>query len=132
MFDTPEFWYKTFEKTVDDVERVNEEKTVNDSIVVFLQSESEDEGRKEGVLKNAASNILWLARKVGRTRVLLHSFAHLSESKSNVEFARKTMETLKSKLNEKGFQADSTPFGHLLEFKIHVRGESLAKVWKSI
>ena len=132
MFDSPEFWYRTFVKTVESAETINEDKTTKDSIVVFLQSEREDEDRAESVLKDAVGNISWLARKVGKTRIVLHSFAHLSESKSNVSFARKTIEKLNSKLNEKGFQASSTPFGYFIEFKIHVGGESLAKVLKSI
>jgi hypothetical protein len=40
--------------------------------------------------------------------------------------------TLKAKLAEKGFEVNTTPFGYFLEFKIHVGGQSLAKVWKSI
>lgn len=132
MFDSPEFWYKTFEKTVEGAESVNGQKTTKDSVVVFLQSESEDESRKGKVLKKAVGNISWLARKVGRTKVMLHSFAHLSENKSSIEFAQEMIESLKGKLTEKGFIVDSTPFGYFLEFKIHVGGESLAKVWKSI
>lgn len=132
MLDSPKFWHKTFSKTVQDVESVSEEKTAVDSIVVFLQSESEDEARKEKVLKKTVGNVSWLARKVGRTKIVLHSFAHLSESKSTLEFAQDMIESLKTKLAEKGFEVDSTPFGYLHEFEIRVRGESLAKVWKSI
>ncbi len=132
MFDSPEFWYKTFSKTVEGAETVNTEQTTNDSVVVFLQSEAEDESRREKVLKKATSNISWLARKVGREKIMLHSFAHLSESKSGIEFAQEMIESLKSKLTEKGFEVDSTPFGYFLEFKIHVGGESLAKVWKTL
>jgi len=132
MFDSPEFWYRTFSKTLESVESMNEEKTVKDSIVIFLQSESEDESQNERVLEKAVSNISWLAKKVGRVKITLHSFAHLSESKSSIEFAKKMIKSIKSKLIEKGFEVDMTPFGYFLEFKIHVNGESLAKVWKSI
>jgi hypothetical protein len=132
MFDSPEFWYKTFSKTLDSVQEVNEEHKVENTVVVFLQSEKEDEARKDGVLKDAVGNISWLARKVGRTKVMLHSFAHLSDSKSSIEFAQETISALKAKLTDKGFEVDTTPFGYFLEFKIHVGGQSLAKVWKSI
>ncbi|MFC2154480.1 threonyl-tRNA synthetase editing domain-containing protein [Candidatus Altiarchaeota archaeon] len=132
MFDSPEFWYTTYSKVVEDAQSVTEEKTVSDAVVVFLQSESEDEERSGKVLKKAVGNISWLANKVGRKKILLHCFAHLSESKSSVEFAEEMIGSLTSKLTEKGFEVDTTPFGYLLEFKIHVGGESLAKVWKSI
>ncbi|MFH1835404.1 MAG: threonyl-tRNA synthetase editing domain-containing protein, partial [Methanobacteriota archaeon] len=128
MFDSPEFWYKTYSKTLEDAKTVDEDKKLGDLVVVFLQSESGDEERKGKVLRKAVSNISWLARKVGRKRILLHSFAHLSESKSSVEFAKETIEAVKTKLTEKGFEVDSTPFGYFLEWKIHVNGESLAKV----
>jgi hypothetical protein len=62
----------------------------------------------------------------------LHSFGHLSESKSSIEFAEDILKTIKEKLTEKSLETSMTPFGYLLEFKIHVKGESLAKVWKSI
>jgi Archaea-specific editing domain of threonyl-tRNA synthetase. len=56
----------------------------------------------------------------------------LPESKSSIEFAEDILKTIKEKLTEKGLETSMTPFGYLLEFKIHVKGESLAKVWKSI
>jgi len=132
MFDSPTFWYKTYKKTVEDAENVEGEKSINNSVVVFLQSEGEDEERRGKVLKKAVGNISWLTKKNGRTRILLHSFAHLSESKSSIEFAQEMIESLQTKLTEKGFEVETTPFGYFLEFKIHVGGESLAKVWKSI
>jgi hypothetical protein len=60
----------------------------------------------------------------------LHSFAHLSNSKSDIEFAQKTLEGIQSSLKGKGYEVITTPFGYFLEFWIHVMGESLAKVWK--
>ncbi|MFH0860755.1 MAG: threonyl-tRNA synthetase editing domain-containing protein [Candidatus Altiarchaeota archaeon] len=132
MFDSPEFWYRTHSKTLESVEAVDKEHRIDNAVVVFLQSEKEDEGRRDSVLKDAVGNISWLARKVGRSRVVLHSFAHLSDSKSSIGFAGEIIEALKAKLTEKGFEADTTPFGYFLEFKIHVGGQSLAKVWKNI
>jgi hypothetical protein len=132
MFDSPEFWYRTHSKTLESVEAVDEEHRLYNAVVVFLQSEKEDETRRDSVLKEAVGNITWLAKKVGRTKVMLHSFAHLSDSKSSIEFAREMINTLKAKLAEKGFEVNTTPFGYFLEFKIHVGGQSLAKVWKSI
>ncbi len=132
MFDTHEFWYKTYSKTVENAESTDREDRVENALVVFLQSEQEDEARQNEVLRKAVDNITWLARKNGRSRVVLHSFAHLSDSKSSIEFAKTMLESIKEKLSSKGFAASSTPFGYFLEFKIHVRGESLAKVWKAI
>jgi Archaea-specific editing domain of threonyl-tRNA synthetase. len=132
MFDTNDFWYKTFSKTVETAETCNREESATDSLVIFVNVEKEDEAQKNKVVRKAVNNINWLAKKTDRNKVVLHSFGHLSESKSSIEFAENILKTIKEKLAEKGLETSMTPFGYLLEFKIHVKGESLAKVWKSI
>jgi hypothetical protein len=102
------------------------------SLVIFINVEKEDESQKEKAVRKAVDNISWLAKKTDRKKVILHSFGHLSESKSSVEFANDAIKKIKDKLNAKGFETSMTPFGYLFEFKIHVKGESLAKVWKSL
>lgn len=132
MFDTSDFWYKPFRKTIESAENYSEEWSIKDSLVIFINVEKEDEDRKGKVVKKAVNNIRWLAKKTDRKKVVLHSFGHLSESKSSIEFAEEVIEALKNKLTAKGIETSMTPFGYFLEFKIHVKGESLAKVWKSI
>lgn len=132
MFDTDVFWYKTFSRTIETAEPCDREESASDSLVIFVNVEKEDETQKDKIVRKAVNNINWLARKTDRNKVILHSFGHLSESKSGVEFAEDTLKTIKEKLTAKGLQASMTPFGYLLEFKIHVKGESLAKVWKSL
>ena len=87
MFDTNDFWYKTFEKTVDHVSSADTEASVQDTLVIFINVEKEDEAQRERVVKKTVENISWLARKTDRERVVLHSFAYLSESKSSTRFA---------------------------------------------
>lgn len=100
--------------------------------MIFVHVEAEDELNRDKVVRRAVDHILWLAKKTNRHRVVLHFFAHLSDSKSSVEFAREALCAIRYRLNSKGFEASTTPFGYFLEFQIHVKGESLAKVWKSI
>jgi hypothetical protein len=132
MFDTGEFWYRTYRPDDPDAGNTEKEETVKEALVVFLNIEKEDEGRRDSVVKKAADNIIWLAKKNGRTAIVLHSFAHLSESKADIDFARELFVILEEKLRMKGYQVTTTPFGQLNEFRIHVLGPSLAKVWKSI
>lgn len=132
MFDANDFWYKTFEKTVDDVETCDTEASIQETLVIFINVEKNDETQRDRVAKKAVENISWLARKTGRKRVVLHSFAHLSESKSSIAFAEEAFRLIMSRLEAKELEIHMTPFGYFLEFKIHVRGESLAKVWKSL
>lgn len=132
MFDTDDFWYKTFSKTVETAEARDGEEDVKDSLVIFINVEKEDEAQKDRIVKKAVDNIGWLARKTGRNKVVLHSFGHLSESKSNAGFAEEAIKVIQVGLAEKGLEASMTPFGYSLEYTIHVRGETLAKVWKSL
>lgn len=132
MFNTGEFWYRTYQKTVGSVETEDREELVKEALVIFVNVEKEDEQRMDGVVRKAADNITWLAKKTGRNAIVLHSFAHLSESKSDVGFARDLFVRLNDRLAAKGYVVTTTPFGYLNEFRIHVLGESLAKVWKSI
>jgi hypothetical protein len=132
MFDTNDFWYKTFSKTIESAETCDKEESTMNSLVIFINVEKEDEAQKDKVVKKAVNNISWLAKKTDREKVVLHSFGHLSESKSSIEFADDTIKTIKNKLTAKGFETSMTPFGYLFEFKIHVKGESIAKVWKSL
>jgi nanoRNase/pAp phosphatase (c-di-AMP/oligoRNAs hydrolase) len=133
MFNVEGFWYKTFRKTLEDVEEeIEKEETVKDAIVVFANVEKEDEEKRSRTIRKTLKNITWLAGKTGRNKIVLHSFAHLSNSKSSVEFAREVLESIEDRLKNKDFEVFITPFGYFLEFKIHVLGESLAKVWKAL
>jgi hypothetical protein len=132
MFNVREFWYKTYEKTLKEVKDTDKEESFKDAIVVFANVEREDQEQTASIIRKALKNIIWLARKTDRSRIVLHSFAHLSDSKSSVEFAAKVFEAIEDRLTQKGYEVSSTPFGYFLEFKIHVLGESLAKVWKTL
>lgn len=132
MFDTNEFWYKPYRKTIEQAETWDTEETFNDSLVIFINVEKEDEAHHDKVVRKAVDNVCWLAKKGNRKKVVLHSFGHLSESKSSVEFAEEAIKSIKEKLTGKGLEASMTPFGYFLEFKVHMKGESLAKVWKSL
>jgi len=132
MFNTNEFWYKPYCKTIEQAGTWDREETFNDSLVIFINVEKEDEGQYDKVVRKAVDNICWLAKKTTRKKVVVHSFAHLSESKPGIEFAEDAIKSIREKLNAKGLETSMTPFGYFLEFKIHVKGESLAKVWKSL
>lgn len=132
MFNVREFWFRTHSKTVETMPDAEEEKLIDNALVVFINAEKEDETRAQSVLAKTIDNITWLARKVNRKRIVLHAFSHLSDNKSNVGYASGFISDLQRKLAEKGYEAITTPFGYFLEFRLHVLGESLAKVWKSL
>lgn len=132
MFDTKYFWFDTFSKGLDQVEDVQREEKIEDTAVVFIHAEKEDETRRDKVVKGAIANLKWYLNKVNREKIVLHSFAHLSSSKSSPEFADELISALRERLEKRGFEVHTTPFGYFSEFSIHVRGESVAKVFKEI
>lgn len=132
MFHVSEFWYKTYSKTLESVVNQDKEEKIGEGVVAFIQVEKEDEERENKLRKETVDNIRWLLKKTNMSSVVLHSFAHLSESKSTPEFAQKLIENIRDSLNERGVSTHVTPFGYFLEFKIHVLGESLAKIFKSL
>ncbi|MCK5402915.1 threonyl-tRNA synthetase editing domain-containing protein [Candidatus Bathyarchaeota archaeon] len=132
MFNTKEFWYKTYSKTIERLKDITKEQCIKESLIIFANVEKEDEEKSRKIIRKSINNIRWLAKKTGRKRIMLHSFAHLSKSKSSVEFAQNILIEIAEKLEDKGYEVFTTPFGYFLEFRIHVLGESLAKVWKSL
>jgi hypothetical protein len=132
MFYSPEFWVRPFEKSVPDGPQQPTEETFHKAVVVFYHSEAEDEGRRGSVIAKWVKNARWLAGKFGTKSVVLHSFNHLSHSKASPESAAAIREEVRSRLERAGFEVFETPFGWQTEWKLHVCGESLAKVFKEI
>jgi threonyl-tRNA synthetase editing subunit len=132
MFYAPRFWFKTFEKVLEEVPEAEQEQEVRQAVVVFYQAEAADPERRGKVLTKLLKNIKWLAGKFDTKTVVLHSFNHLSASKAPPEFAGGLAEEAAVRLGNSGFQVTATPFGYLNEWSIHVAGESLAKVFKEI
>ncbi len=132
MFYAPSFWFKTYEKVLDNVPDHDIEKSTENAVVVLYHAEAEDENRKNNVFTKFIKNIKWLTGKFKTKTVVLHSFNHLSTSKAPPGFTGKFIEQAKDRLSGSGFTVIETPFGYLNEWKIHVAGDSLAKVFKDI
>ena len=132
LFYAPSFWFKTYEKVLEDVQDQDLEKTTGNTVVVFYQSEAGDIGREGSILIKLVKNIKWLAGKFKTKTVVFHSFGHLSLSKAPPDFASQLIGDAKERLVRAGFSVVETPFGYLNEWKIHVAGDSLAKVFKEL
>ncbi len=130
MFYTKEWWFKTALKTLADVPDDEREESTGNAVIVFFHCEAEDETKSAGILQKFVKNVKWLAGKFGTKSVVLHSFNHLSSSKSSPEFARQLLEEVRQKLEGTGYAVMTTPFGYFNEFRMHVAGDSLAKVFK--
>jgi hypothetical protein len=125
MFHVERFWYRPNESDETRTE-------FGESVLVWIHSEEVDETNRTGVLRKMVKNIRWLAQKVECNSIILHSFAHLDDSKSNADFADAVIEETASRLRERGYIVNIVPFGQFHEFDLHVKGPSLAKVFKKI
>lgn len=103
-----------------------------DCLLIMIHVESKDQENESKVLRKLVKNITWYSRKVNNKKVILHSFAHLSESKADPEYARKIIDMAKEKLLKKGLDVKTTPFGYFLELEIRIKPEPNARVFKDL
>lgn len=130
MFYTKEWWYKTASKTLETVPDIEIEESMTEAVVFFFHCEHEDEEKYGSVCEKFVKNVKWLAGKFSTKNVVLHSFNHLSTSKSSPEVAKRLLDDVIIRLERTGYTVMQTPFGYFNEFKMHVAGDSLAKVFK--
>ncbi|MBI4824794.1 MAG: hypothetical protein HY807_00015 [Nitrospirae bacterium] len=130
LYYAPSFWFKTHKKILDDVPDHEMEETVENAVVVFYQAEENDCEKKSSVVSKFVKNIKWVAGKFDTKTIVLHSFSHLSMSKAAPELTNEIITDVKERLLRTGYAITETPFGYLNEWKMHVAGESLAKVFK--
>jgi hypothetical protein len=130
LFYAHHFSYKTASKTLPDMPDREGGDEIEEAVTVFFHVEKEDEEKRKGVLQKFLKNTKWLAGKFGTKNVVLHSFNHLSSSKSSPEFALSLLTEVTERLERAGYKVMTTPFGYFNEFRIHVAGDSLARVFK--
>jgi len=131
LFQAKRFYWQSFSKTLEDVADQDVSETVENTLVVFLHAEAEDEAKPKLETK-VVKNIKWLANKRGLKNIVLHSFTHLSGSTASPEFAHDLLNRLDERLTTTGYQVWQTPFGYFCEWDLSVFGDSLAKVFKEI
>ena len=115
MFHVDSFWFCPDEQI--DAKWTN----FDESLLVWIQAEAQDEADQTGVIRKMVKNIRWLSKKHGLKQIILHSFAHLGESKSAPEFADGIIEETAARLRERAFDIHIVPFGGFHEFKMHVK-----------
>ncbi len=127
-----EFSFKTTVKTLDSVPENDMEKTYKNIQVAFIHMEEDDKEREVEVARKLVKNIKWIARKNNTEKIILHSFAHLSESKADPLFTNKFLDQMEERLRNTGFDIYQTPFGYFLDLKVDAPGYSSARVFKDI
>lgn len=132
MFLAPRFRFRPFVSAVDGAKADGVETSVRDAAVIFVHAEEGDAEDSAWLLTKFVKNVKWIANKRGFKDIVLHSFTHLSESKSAPEFAESFLIQAQERLSAAGYRVHLTPFGYSCEWKLSVHGEPLAKVFKSL
>ncbi len=125
------FAYKTSVKNWELVEDISEANYIDKAIVGFIQVEMADKENSGKVITKLIKNLKWLAGKNNTKRVVLHSFAHLSDSKAEPEFVSEIFSQAEERLTNSGYEVHRTPIGYFLDLNIKAPGFSLARVFKS-
>jgi len=128
-----EFGYSPAQKNLESAEEITEGAKFTDSILAFIQVEESDEEKTvTSREKKLVNHLKWTARKNDCKKVILHSFAHLAESKASVEFTKELFDQAEKRLQNAEFTTAQTPFGYFLDLEIKAPGYSLARIWATL
>lgn len=125
------FAYLPTIKTLSDFPDQNEGRSFEEVQVAFIQAEKEDEENSKPVEKKILKNLKWIAGKNNTRKIILHSFAHLSDSKADPGFTKSLFNSIEQRLTASGYEVYQTPFGYFLDLDVKAPGHSLARVFKN-
>ncbi|GAK55471.1 ThrS1 protein [Candidatus Vecturithrix granuli] len=124
------FAYTTALKALESVPDIQKTHALERALVGFIHVESQDEERLSEVETKLIKNLKWAARKNETTRIVLHSFAHLSESKAAPEATRIVLANAERRLFNADYEVHQTPFGYFLDLDIQAPGTPIARIFK--
>lgn len=126
------FAYTPTIKTIEEAPDVSGDFAHKDVLTAFIQVEEDDVERLKSKEKKLSNLLKWAARNNNTQNVLLHSFAHLSESKAPPEVAAALFDMVEKRLQNGGYTTAQTPFGYFLDLHIEAPGYSMARIFKSL
>jgi predicted deacetylase len=128
-----EFKYRPAQKNLELAETIKEGAAFKNSVLAFIQVEASDEEHDlQSREKKLVNHLKWTARKNNCKSIILHSFAHLAETKASVEFTISLFGLAEKRLQNAEFETAQTPFGYFLDLEIKAPGYSLARIWATL
>jgi len=124
------FAYKTSVKNLESASTSDEEKIIENALLGFIHVELKDEENLSAIETKLIKNVKWAARKNETNTVVLHSFAHLAESKADPEVTKQLLGNAESRLINAGYITHQTPFGYFLDLDIKAPGHSFSRLFK--
>jgi len=132
MIYTDKFGYKTSVKNLESASDIDEGKVFEDVLVGFIHIEPKDEENLASIETKLIKNLKWAARKNETDKVVLHSFAHLAETKADPEVTKRLLDNAESRLRNAGYITYQTPFGYFLDLDVKAPGHSFTRLFKEI
>ena len=133
VFYTNSFSYTPVIKNLDDAPDPGKGETYEKCILAFIQVEEADEEKGlKSREKKLVNHLKWVARKNNTTRIVLHSFAHISFSKASPDFTKEVFDAAQKRLQNGDYETYQTPFGYFLDLKMDAPGYSLARIWAEL
>jgi hypothetical protein len=124
------FGYNPTIHTLEEFLEVKKGEEYNDVLVAFIHAEAQDEQNAKGVETKLLKNIKWAAKKNNSKRVILHSFAHLAETKADPHFTKDIFDKAEARLLNADYECWQTPFGYFLDLDVQAPGVSQARIFK--
>ncbi|PJA27505.1 MAG: hypothetical protein CO189_06825 [candidate division Zixibacteria bacterium CG_4_9_14_3_um_filter_46_8] len=125
------FAFKPNIKTIDTAKDAIDGGEATDALVGLIHVEAEDAEKSIYAETKLVKNLKWAARRNNTNRIVLHSFAHLSDSNSSPGFASKLFDNVEARLRNASYEVLQTPFGYFHDLKIDAPGYSFARLFKS-
>jgi uncharacterized protein YpuA (DUF1002 family) len=124
------FAYQPMSKTLDDFTDETQGAEFEQVLVAFIHAEKQDEQDPKGVEEKLLKNLKWAAKKNDTQKIVLHSFAHLAESKADAHFTKEIFDRVEVRLEKADYTASQTPFGYFLDLDLQAPGISQARIFK--
>ncbi|MEJ2593635.1 MAG: threonyl-tRNA synthetase editing domain-containing protein [bacterium] len=125
------FAYRPTIKTLDEFDEVSEGKTYENALVAFIHAESSDEADIKKVETKMVKNLKWAAKKNDTRNIVLHSFAHLAETKADANFTKTLFDRVEERMKNAGYVCDQTAFGYFMDLDVKAPGVSQARIFTS-
>ncbi|HEY9115223.1 MAG TPA: threonyl-tRNA synthetase editing domain-containing protein [Bacteroidales bacterium] len=126
-----QFGYNPSVKTLEDFEEVSDSRMFENALVAFIHAETQDEENFKGVETKLLKNIKWAAGKNNTKKIVLHSFAHLAETKADAHLTKELFDKVEERLKNAEYQCAQTPFGYFLDLDMQAPGVSQARIFSS-
>ena len=130
LLDSEYLEYEAKKKAIDNPEELKKEKDkIEDCLTVFACAEK---GDSTGISKKAVKEIKDACSQIGKKRIVLYPWVHLSSNPSSPKKAMKIFSQIKKDLEKEDFEVHKSPFGWYKAFNISVKGHPLAELSREI